>query len=961
MKNGTIWLMLGALLFFCASGAPTAHAASASNNGMTYIMLPSTNSDPAYIVRLEHKDPSGVTTPQAQLYAPGSSGYPAGQYFGLAVSQERDIYLLRSPILGENEGWSQAPVGFLPNASDYATDSDIFLRMIAGGECGTWITVHNTQYWQSSYPIAGTTYPYALVAGGPSTVRYLDPNGSGSAPQGTPIWSGSEGSPNPSDSSKYILPSHWGGMSYYAYGTSQHPDYPWKALDGREDPAGSGIFRPLVLATEVPRKHGPPGWQTEGTMFSCVVKRVYEKRDRSLTLMRGSDNPFSSLTDQSGAVLSATDIRGNEYFARACGDNCIPGGSGPSVAIDSMLANVKVVTSTLGRRYGFNQKGKMAGPYADGKQAALRVVSAAGESTIDMANTDDTVHSNITNAPYLNARGIKASEIKSFGISSNFESTATRDFIYGSKADLFAMQDSWWGKGGIGYEYYKDTGEVYKLDYTNNTNPSPEYLGVLTGKIDSIGVDGDGFLYIMTTEDDLSDLAVTALAPTVDSIPTIGYVVLPSTTEWYRPVAFTESTSSIIVPDSSKQNNDYRKVVYFQGISKKVSKYPPSAGGGSLATPVTAGQLSGYYADEWTKKIRWNGTAANWEGSWDLENEATRDSEIPGELAVVNIAKLPAVFNEIASGPHICREDRLSFDTTVVENTAVKFKVEGYKPYITDTDGTTRRNLKSLGSFGSVYQNVRINYLPNADGEYNHCEDPGNEASGFPTSLFEADGYPTTIVWYADLVDGDTAASPVIASIAVASASDEPFDGALCDWKFTPPHPGNYAVWAKITYNYFNFAGANRPTDLTSGQRTVPTSKRLLQVVSKKSMQAPPSLISAIDLGPERNYPNAFQNCADWVDLPGGGARYDLPEDEKIGSLTVTFKAQFLRDENYRSNQLASLTTYEGIGVWDYNTYCTNYNNNGETLNFTPLDIHVYNFDATISSYTDITKYNPGW
>lgn len=943
MKKITSGLVLGFLLFFGLSGAPAAHAASASNNGMTYIMLPSTNSDPAYIVRLQHQDPSGVTTPQAELYSPGSSGYPAGQYFGLAVSQEREIFLLRSPIMSADEGWSQAAVGFIPNASDYPADSDIFLEMIPGSDCSTWISVHNSSYWKSNYSIGGTSYTYGMVAGGPTSVRFLNTlNGT----LGTPIWSGTEGSQNTTYTSKYILPSHWAGMSYYAYGTSQHPDYPWKALDGREDPAGSGNYRPQVLATAVPRKHG-----SDSEKFSCVVKRVYEKRDRSLVLMRGTDSPVTSLTDQSGAVLSATDVRGTEYFARACGDNCIPGGSGPGVAIDSMLANVKVVTSTLGRRYGFNQKGAMAGPYADSKLAALRVVSTAGESTIDMANADDTVHSNITNAAYLNGRGILASQIKSFGISSNFETGATRDFIYGSSADLFAMQDSWWGKGGIGYEYYKDTGELYKLDYTNNTNPTAEYLGILTGKVDNIGVDGDGFLYIMTTEPDVSNAAVLALAPPTGSVVgNSSYLVRPSDTQWYRPIY---EQLPAVVSDGSKAANDYRDILYFQGISKVVSKYPPSAGNGSLAAPSTTGRLSGYYADEWTRKIRWNGSVASWEGSWSVEPLASRDSEIAAELAVINIAKLPAVFNENPGTPQICREDRASFATAVTEDTAVKFKVEGLKPYITDSDGTARRNLKSLGSFGTVYTNVRINYLPNADGEYNHNEDGENGASGFPTSLFEADGFPTTITWYADLVDGDTVSSPVISSIAVASASNVSFGGTLCDWNFTPPHPGNYAVWAQISYNVFNFASANRPTDLTSTPKSATTAKRLLRAVSTTSLNGPPSLISSVNLEPARADSTAFQNC-----VSTSNAGYDLPEDQLIENLKISFKAQFLKDANYRSNQSGLLTTFDGMGVWDYDAYYSLYNAAGETPNYSLSGNHVYNFQ---SSGGVSGAFNPGW
>jgi len=949
MKKITYGLMLGFLMFFGFTGAPAAQAAvSASNNGMTYVLLPPADGSPAYIIRLTHTNSAGTTVPQAELYTPGSAGYPAGQYFGLAVSQEREIFMLRSPIMAANQGWGQAAVGFLPSAGDYPTDSDIFLKLIAPSSYSPWRNVHGTGYWKSNYTIGSTNYTWAMVAGGPTSVRYLNTTG-GSL--GTPVWDGVAGSVHPTDSSKHILPSHWAGMAYYAYGTSQHPDYPWKQLDGREDPVGSGRFRPLVLATQVPTYHG-----SDNQKFSCIVKRVYETRNRALVLMRGTDAPVTPLTDQSGAVLSATDVRGTEYFARACGDNCIPGGSGPGVAIDSVLANVRVITSTLGRRYGFNQKGKMIGPYADPTAAALRVVSTAGERTIDMANSDGTVHSNIANAAYLTGKSVKAADIKSFGISSNFDTGATSDYIYGSSADLFVMQDSWWGKGGIGYEYYKDTGELYKLDYTNNTNPAPEYLGVLTGKVDNIGVDGDGFLYIMTTETDIPDATVAALAPPPASVVgNASYLVKPSATQWYRPVY--ESLPQVVA-DAAKAAQDYRDIVYYQGITKKVNKYPPSAGGGSLAAPTTVGQLSGYYADEWSRKIKWDGTNPVWVGNWSQEAKSSRDSEIPAELAVVNIAKLPAVYNDNPGNPKLIREDRQAFNTTVVEDTSVTLKVEGLKPYISDLSGTSRRNLKPMGSFGTVYTNVRLNYLPTIAGDYNHDEDNDGAFSGFPTSLFEADGFPTTITWYADLVDGTTADSPVIEHIAVASASNVAFGGALCDWSFTPPHPGNYAVWSKITYNCFNFAAANRPTDLTSVQRNATADKRLLRVVSPSTLNGPPSLISSIDLLPARadSTGGAFQNC-----VACANAGYDLPEDQLIENLKISFKAQFLRDANYTSNQAGRLTTYDGMGVWDYDTYYNLYNAAGDTPNYSKTLSHVYNYQSSGTGYAVNSAFNPGW
>ncbi|HEY9069523.1 MAG TPA: hypothetical protein VIV61_04645, partial [Candidatus Ozemobacteraceae bacterium] len=942
MKNLTSRVLLGMALLLSLAGSPAAFAvASDSYNGIAYIFLPPADADPGYVIRLRHTSADGVVTPQAELY------YPDNTYFGLAVSQERDIFMLQAPVMTGDTGWTPAPVGYQPSASDYPTDSDIYLKLISPSSYSPWRNVHGTGYWKQNYTINGTSYAWAMVAGGPTSVRYLNPSGSGAL--GTPLWDGIAGSPHPTDASKRILPSHWGGMAYYAYGTSQHPDYPWKQLDGREDPAGSGRFRPTVLATQVPTYHG-----SDNQKFSCIVKRVYETRDRSLKLMKGSDAPFTPLQAQSGAVLSATDVRGTEYYARGCGDNCIPGGSGPGVAIESVLANVKVVTSTLGRRYGFNQKGLMSGPYADPKQAALRVASTSGERTIDMANSDGTVHSNIKNAAYLNAHNIKANEIKSFGISSNFDPAATMDFIYASKADLFVVQDSWWGTGGIGYEYYKDTGEIYKLDYTNNTNPTAEYLGIVSGDVDDIGVDGDGFLYIMTSEAELSDAQIAALAPSMATIlGSSDYSVAPAPTKWYRP---RYEMTPLVVEDAAKTAGDYRDITYYQSFSKKVNKYPPSAGGGNLAAPTLAGQVSGYYKDLWTRKIEWNGSTANLVGNWSQEPKASRDSIIDGELAVINVAKLPAVFNENPGNPKICREDRQPFSTLVSEDSSVLLKVEGFKPYISDLSGTTRRDLKPMGSFGT-YANVRLNNLPTTSGSYNHDEDGDGSFSGFPTSLFEADGLPTTITWYADLVDGTTPESPVISSIAVASASNVDFSGRTCDWSFTPPHPGNYAVWAKITYNYFNFAGVDRPTNLTSGQRTATSEKRVLRVVSSTSLNGPPSLISSIQLDPARgDAATAFQNCT-----PVSNAGYDLPEDEAVENLKISFKAQFLRDANYRTSQSSRLTTYDGMGVWDYDTYYGLYSAAGETPSYARTSSHVYNYQADGSGYAVSSAFNPGW
>jgi len=276
----------------------------------------------------------------------------------------------------------------------FEDDSAIYLKTMLpndpeGGVTGLWRdgTPHGSAHWKTNWTIAGVTYDYAVHFGGPTEVKYL--NGV-SGVEDTPIWPGNfsptTGIAHPTDPRKVIMPSHWAGVAYYAYGTVNHPEFPGQALDGTI--GNNGNVKPTILWSAANSGH-----QSPNTFFACIVKRIYKKRTKSLDLYSAIDAaaPPPSLVPglQSAGMLSSIDVNVTEAYGKYCGDNCIPGGSIGQNSIMTQLSTVRVVTSTKGARYGFNPQGIRKPGSSSEINAALRVVRPSSSVTEALAISTD--------------------------------------------------------------------------------------------------------------------------------------------------------------------------------------------------------------------------------------------------------------------------------------------------------------------------------------------------------------------------------------------------------------------------------------------------------------------------------------------------------------------------------------------------------------------------------------------
>jgi hypothetical protein len=668
----------------------------------------------------------------------------------------------------------------------------------------------------------------------------------------------------------------------------------------------------------------------------------------------------------------------------------LPGGLLAGSSVLTKLTEVSVFTSTRGNRYGFNPLGEKAAPYGgNGEQAALRVVFKGSSSSVPypLTTSGGAYSSYITNRSYLAAQSVQPDEIKVLGVSSNFSSSNGLDFIYASKADKFTVQDSWWGRGGIAYEYYKDTGMLYKLDFVQNTNPTPEAIGVLSGTVEDIAIDGEGFLYVMRNEKSPSDTAMLASIVSASS-PNSNPNYL-SSTGWLRKVTGADGSEGepLQISNGSELPGDYKEVTLQQQVKKVVKRYAPATG--DLGTEENWGQVEAGY-DYWTKRLekKANGSVG-WvsAGSWQQEPEADRNSLIPAELAVVNIAKIPEEYTPADPKPSIARLTGAAGSTpfdmsgasnnegpSIPEGTPLSFKIEGYKPFINGTkfDFKNVGDVRNPDNNALIYSNLSLNLIPNEDGEYQHDEDNDGKPSGFPSSMFESSSHPTTITWTLDWVEENPSKTllkniPLTADVATIGA-----DGQIT---ITFPHPGNYELYAKVTYNKFDYSNLQtqsdpRPHKLTPTTVTVDTYKHSIKVYSNTlSFNTTKSFISNISLTPNsRLYQGNITPDTAGVN---SASNYDLKEDEEITALEFSFTGQFVRDAHIHSNQTGALDTYNGIGVWDYNYYKTLYNdikNVFAGMDYSISDTyqgHVYNYtngtQNDIMSNVNLSIYNPGW
>ncbi len=1008
----SVKLAASAMLLMFAGITGTVQAEAPVMNGTSYVLL-SKDFDNHGVFRMnDYVTGNPLLTSEHKLF--NLNGLE-GKVSGLTVNQQKQIFLLSSKTAGN---WEDAPVGWLPVGMSFEPDSPIYLKVVHPTQDGIsqYIrpgTPHMSNattgtHWKRNYEIAGKQYEYAVNFGGPKEVKYLN---TADGAIGTPIWdgkfTGSSGIAHPTDNNKVIVPSHFAGVAYYAYGTTYHPEFAGEALDGTI--GKNGNLKPLKLWSD-----GEPGHQdSPNTLFSCIVKRIYKHRKKSLDLYGATDNnPCSALTLESSGMLSSLDVDVREAYGKYCGDNCIPGGSIGQNSILTKLSTVTVVTSTKGSRYGFNPQGQRKGPFTatTAINAALRAVLANNKTqtvAYDISIDDDgQVFSNIiTNAAYLQSLGITPANLKVIGVSSDFSNNGGLDFIYGSDADMFVVQDSWWGRGGVAYEYYKDTGMIVKLDYVSNPNPVPEELGILSGYVDDIGIDGDGYLYVLRTEKEPADdfmancvIETPALATWkggfAPSIDITGLVALPpnvdsvTSTGWKRRVVTYVGgdpvTEIVDINPGMQQPDDFIIVTIKQRIFKTLKRYPQ--GTGSLGAEENRGRIKAGY-DEWTREaVLQSDGGVQWRNpTWAVEADGSKDSLIPAEVAVVNLAKIPTNFEGttdhhivVTQGAPDNSFSSVSDNPSINEHDSLTFKIEGYKPYI---DGKYQA-FKPMGDIvdpvtgTKLYANVMLNSIPNANGEFKHDENNDGSFSGFPSNMFEAAGRPTTVKWSVDFVEGNTveaAETKVIKNLV--SAQDG--NGELATFTYKFPHPGNYLVRATVTYNYFTFPSTpnSRPNELVANSSTVTTKSFLVKVVAKSlNLNQSPSFISNISMKPvARKYMPGVAPSG-----KGSTSKIDFNEDTDFSGIEISFDAQFVRDANFVTNVNSDLETYDGIGVWDYRYYAHLYNEIGNVFPALPYrapglitgitsedpQAHVYNYVPTgnkvdIKTMLNANVYNP--
>ena len=997
----SITMLLGLETAICYSA--TSQEGEYGKNGVAYILVGSELQQPQGVYRFNESDGSVASQPWRVF----STSNVHGKVSGLSASQRNEVFLLSAPIRNNSmDGYTSAPVGWLPTSVSFPDDSPIYLKVAQPNAEGlsdyaikvsenNASHVHGSSYWKKNFEINSIIYKYAVQFGGPTGVKYLNCT---DGIIGTPIWDGTffPSSSNaaaikhPNDESKIILPSHFGALAYYLYGTS-NADSSWqnKQLDGTnglptltyKDASRYGNWHEGISKKEIRDSSDPA--------FAAIVKRVYLTRDNNLDLYTGKDETDRtsahssyglSVTDQ--GVLKTKDVIANEYFGKHCGDNCIPGRMIDGQPIEASLSNVTVVTSTRGFRYGFNPLGI---PNAtSGINSSLRRVKNGTETTLPISTDPEgnDFSSNITNREYLIRERKTPSSLKTIGVSSNFN--GENDFIYGSAADAFVVQDSWWGVGGLAYEYTKNTdglsGSLVKLDYTNNVNPNPEPVGQLTGKIDSIGIDGDGYLYALKTEEypkdeDVENLQVSNDPNSPQIISTIspnGNLPTDNTglriSCWKRVVedAGGESTSVIDIPDGQEKNGDYKIATFKQAVYKVLKRYPQTTG--NISTEEDRGHLF-VGQDKWTNYLRKTSQGNVWDSVWVEENGALKVSNIKTELAVVNVASAPKSINA-KEDHYICEVDSNGISTreningrVIGEQEHLLLKVEGYKPY--------GKKFKSVGKHkfagGTNEEEIKLNNIPAPDGSYDHDEDGDGNTSGFPSCMFESSTtYKTTVTWKIARVENTSAVElDSSAKKLIGSIEEEQGQGDFLILNYNFKQPGRYIIEADVKYNFFdNFGSAERPDQLTVSSKSFTTKPILVNVYANAlNLNKSESYITNITLK-TTNQSNGIEGSIDEENLlPNLDC---LEDDGDFSEITISFDTQFYYEK--ADNTEENLQTFDGIGVWDYRYYVNLYRKAqtkvpGITIPSEKSDwTRAYNFrgDNTIEYSYDPNIYNPG-
>lgn len=972
------------------------YAAIDPHNGVAYVLLPKDFSGIHGVYRLNsYSDPypALISANGKRIFDLNFGG--AVVVNGLAVNQTGKIYL----FVGPNVAGVYTPVeevGWLPSGM-FEPDSPAYVRLIGQAFNSSQVSqdVPSDGMPQKQYPHGTTNYDNDFWDYGPHPTSPHYPSGwphthglyikgtftdakgnsyqykfnpySPASHKELPLWNGpgagAAGILHPTDPYKVILPNKWGGISWYAFGSPAAPAaHVGKLMDGNDgrDEMTNFDFRlkhdNTPGAGQVPSMS--PYWDAK--YISTVVRRLYEKRDRSLDLYAYMDNvippataPYSIYPGLEAAnMLTATDLKITEEYGKSCADGCIPGGALNPEAIGKIESCVQVFTSTTGRRYGFNPFGKKVAPFGT-NDAALRVVY--NNQPYNLAVNS----SNIRNTPYFNNfLKIDIDKATIMGASSNFQTpstpiTTSPDHIYASVADKFCIQDSWWGNGGIAYEYYSkdvDTdgmdfkaGHIYRLNYLETNSPVPEDVGKFDGDVDAISVDGHGNLYILTTELDCPndpawpDPTGLPQGPDLDKVnpktPGNSIAAHPdflSTGSWMRPGIGT-SDSAIAAPS---QDGDYITIRFRQNVNKVARKYTPSAGGGfSMSTVEDRGQVYSAF-DVIKRNLRYNSDGTfDWVNAWHHESGIDgRFANIDAEFAVVNIAERPSnIENDVKYS--ICRYDRTSSSQPLEEDQEIVFKVEGYRPYGADGNIQHLVNVGNIAGLGEVYVNLIPPYEPR--------DEDGDGIKGcFPSGMFENNSaYKLEVKYHVDLIDAGAGASYSEAQIIKKWRDLEPEAGLEKLFKFKFPQPGTYAVYASFKYYCFKYEdlpAGSRPDALINHIDTriinAGDVQKVLYHVQSPSNTVSDGFISNIVLNSEPTFESDVNDA--------GASDYALVENKAPASFSFSFDAQFVRDAN-SADSGNKYETFDGIGVWDYG--------------FGP---HVYNWntDGTVN----MAVFNPG-
>lgn len=1049
---------------FCCLNLSAVFAGNYAKNGIVYLLLnDSFDSSKTHCV-------SGLpgvwrlSNPDGKPYTPWKLYNNVISARGLSVNQEKATSVF---FLNTSKGTlSTMKPGTLPDIDPSDDSCPLWVSVVEpteSGMAGTWQYAFNSaksktvsgayakgrsahvfdsvnyRYWYNE-PSAynGANYDFIVRFNGPNGVKFFNGLNKNDG-LGTPMWKGPNNGEirhtNYSVNRKIILPSHFAAVGRYLYATKFNKTFAkgteMNGLNGTTEilytqankmgNAWDAMLTPGDIQDKALSRTDNNTYALQRSSsykhpyFGCVVKMIYSQRTNTLDLKRGIDNTNNTWPTKQGesaignapngtGLLETTDYTAVKYLGKWCGDSCIPGGDLDAEQQTPIKNEINVVTTTTGNVYGFNPKGS---PTATDKKAMLRFVKLLTGETHGAINISS--FNNFKNKSYLTGKG-EVADLKNIGVSSNFSASTVYDYIYGSFADRFVVQDSWWGLGGIAYEYDKSTKKVTKLDYMNSTDGKPvseEKCGSLYGNIDAIGVDGDAYLYALKTEGEPNDdkCKTPGLSPDLTSSGNQsigGYSVYVTVSGWRRSSDGEGSSSYSSIANGKQKSGDWREVKIQQTVYKSVYRYKE---GQSFSDDTDLrGRLKIGY-DYWVGYITCRGSYNTIGTFGPLGDSKTRAADLHAELAVVNVADSPVTFPGSDDHYVVVKDSNMRSGDKISEEGKLTFKIEGLRPRYS---GVTR-NFKNMNSFklagessaSTIYVN---NVHNNTTGEMTHDENHDGIYSGFPSTMFESAVKPTTVTWYIYQVDEKTANSiipstsaKVVRKCVDGSTTSSKNGAGLCSIDYTFKQPGRYIVQARIMYYLFsNYGDALRPTDLKAVSTTVYTKPFLVNVYAKDlNYNGSPSYITNIttDFDPGPRTKNQLRNDYAGIptNAPNSGSILETQEKgpnknkNKFGNIRIEFDAKFfgLKENNTGAN----FQTFDGIGVWDYNYYQAIYSkmnkdsgyNIGVLYDDTSLKLstktpytsksyHVYNFiknsDNNVTSVSDSSynsNYNPGF